>query len=111
MKQSSIHQHYRTLRTFCSWCIEPESPRAYPMRGMTMRIPKTFPRVPDEESVRRLLPACSTTFEGRRNKAFVAPLADSGLRITEALGLTIGKLNLMNLTVHVPLRKSGEDGI
>lgn len=52
-----------------------------------MRTPKTLPRVPEDETVRRLLTACPDTLEGRRNKVLVALLADSGLRISEALRL------------------------
>jgi integrase len=38
---------------------------------------------------RRLLAACPDKFEGRREKALVALLADSGLRISEGLRLRI----------------------
>jgi len=50
------------------------------MRGLRMKPPKTLPRVPEDDHVRRLLQACRGTFEGRRNRALVALLADSGLR-------------------------------
>lgn len=46
-----------------------------------MKLPKTLPRVPEDETIRKLLLACSETYEGRRNRALVALLADSGLPI------------------------------
>ncbi len=52
-----------------------------------MRIPRTLARVPEDDDVRRLLRRCPQTFEGRRNRALMAFLADSGLRISEALRL------------------------
>lgn len=59
------------------------------MRGLAMNVPKTLPIVPDDDAVRRLLAVCPDTFEGRRNRALVALLADSALRISEpcAFGL------------------------
>jgi integrase len=59
------------------------------MRGMTMSMPRTLPNVPEDDAVRRLLQDCSPTFQERRNRALVALLADSGLRISEALRLRI----------------------
>ena len=56
---------------------------------MTMRLPRVLQRVPEDQDVRRLLKACSQTFQERRNRALVALLADSGLRISEALRLRI----------------------
>ena len=54
------------------------------MRGLTMKAPRTLPRVPEDEAVRKLLLTCDPdTFEGRRNRALIALLADSGYTISE----------------------------
>jgi integrase len=53
------------------------------MRGITMKAPKTLPRVPDDVEVKRFLQACNDSWESRRNKLLVTLLADSGLRISE----------------------------
>ena len=59
-----------------------------------MRRARTLPRVPEDEEVRRLLLACDPeAFEGRRNRALVALLADSGLRASEALRLRVEDVN------------------
>jgi hypothetical protein len=47
MKPVSIHQHFRTLKTFFGWSSEVELLRANPMRGLTMRLP----RVPEDAEV------------------------------------------------------------
>ena len=47
-----------------------------------MKALKTLARVPEDDHVRKLLKACADTFEGRRNRALIALLADSGLRIS-----------------------------
>ncbi|MDR7418947.1 MAG: phage integrase N-terminal SAM-like domain-containing protein [Armatimonadota bacterium] len=85
----TVHQHYRCLKTFFTWCLDAGLLAEHPMRGLSMKAPKTLPTVPEDDDVRRLLLACPDTFEGRRNKALVALLADSGLRVSEALRLRI----------------------
>src|SRR3989304_6344899 len=58
MKPVSVHQAFRVLRTFCAWCARTGRLTTDPMAGLTMRVPKTLPRVPDDDAVRRLLAAC-----------------------------------------------------
>ena len=111
MKPVTLHQHFRTLRTFFKWCVEAGLLSETPMRGLIMRAPKTLPRVPEDETVQRLLAACPETFEGRRNKALVALLADGGLRISEAFRLRIEDVNFSTRTLSVRGGKGGKDGV
>ena len=111
LKPVSVHQHFRTLKTFFTWCVESGLLREHLMRGLTMKNPKTLPRVPEDEEVRGLLLACPDTAEGRRNKALVALLADSGLRISEALRLRIEDVNFASRTVNVRGGKGQKDGM
>ncbi len=76
-----------------------------------MLVPHTLPRVPEDDDVRRLLAACSDTFEGRRSKALIALLADSGLRISEAPRLRIEDLNFAVRTIAVRGGKGGKDDV
>ena len=107
----TVHKHFRALRAFCSWAHDvglfPESP----LRGLVMKAPRTLPRVPEDEHVRRILLACPETFEGRRNRALVATLADSGLRISEALRLRIESVNFAARTLMVRSGKGQKDSI
>jgi site-specific recombinase XerD len=111
MKPVSVHQHFRTLKTFLRWCHEAELVPADPAKGLSMRVPKTLPRVPDDEAVGKLLGACLDTYEGRRNKALVAILADSGLRISEALRLRIEDVSFAARTINVRGGKGQKDGV
>jgi integrase/recombinase XerC len=111
MKPVSVHQHFRTLKTFFAWASEVELLATNPMRGFAMRIPKTLPRVPEGGDVQKLLRACPDTFEGRRNRALIALLADSGLRVSEALHLRIEDVNFATRTLSVRGGKSGKDGV
>jgi site-specific recombinase XerD len=89
--RSTSHQHqaFRTLRTFFRWCMETGALADNPLRGFTMRTPKTLPTVPTDDELRAVLTACPTTLEGRRNRALILVLADSALRASEVLHLLV----------------------
>jgi len=70
MKPVSVHQHYRSLRTFFRSCVNVAFLHRDPMAGLSMKVPKALPKVPEVEDVKRLLDACAT----RRDKALVALL-------------------------------------
>jgi integrase/recombinase XerD len=108
---ASVHQHYRVLRTFFRWAVEAGLLTEDPMRGIGMRLPQSLPVVPEDDHIRGLLAACLDTYEGRRNKALIALLADSGLRISEALRLRIEDVNFATRTLLVLHGKGGKDGV
>ncbi len=86
---SHQHQAYRTLKTFFRWCVETGALAENPLRGFTMRTPKTLPDVPTEDELRAVLDTYPDTLEGIRNRALILALADSGLRASEALHLLV----------------------
>jgi integrase len=110
MKPISVHRHFRVLRTFSLWLARTGRLSADPMAGLVMRAPKTLPRVPDAEDVRRLLQACDTSFEGQRNRAVIMLLADSGLRREEARRLRVGDVDLTTRFIRVTQGKGQRDG-
>jgi site-specific recombinase XerD len=89
--RSASHQHqaYRTLKTFFRWCVETDTLSENPLRGFTMRTPKTLPDVPTDDELRAILAACSETLAGIRNRALILALADSALRASEVLRLLV----------------------
>jgi site-specific recombinase XerD len=89
--RSASHQHqaFRTLRTFFRWCNETGALTYYPLRGFTMRTPKTLPTVPTDDELRTVLGAWPVTLEGTRNRALILVLADSALRASEVLHLLV----------------------
>jgi site-specific recombinase XerD len=107
----TAHLHFSKLRAFFRWCEEATLLPDNPLRGLTMKEPKVLPRVPEDEDVRRLLLACPDTFEGRRNRALVSLLADSGLRISEALRLRIEDVSFTDRGLHVRGGKGQKDGL
>lgn len=111
MKPISVHRHYRLLRTFTRWLVRTGRLQTDPMSNFTMRLPKTLPSVPEDDDVRRLLEACSDTFEGRRNRALIGLAADSGIRKEEMRHLRVGDLDLARRLVYVRGGKGQKDGV
>lgn len=111
MRPISAHQHYRTLRTFFRWCVRTGHLTDDPMAAITMKAPKTLPRVPADDAVQALLLACPDTFEGVRNRALVTLLADSALRKEEARRLRVGDVDLRTRQVWVHQGKCRKDGV
>jgi site-specific recombinase XerD len=112
VKPISVHRTYRTLRTFCRWCVRTGRLSADPMAGLVMKLPRTLPRVPCDNDVRALLRACDpTTPEGLRNRAMIALLADSALRKEELRRLRVGDVDLTTRMIRVVAGKGQHDGI
>jgi site-specific recombinase XerD len=89
LSASRQHQAYRTLKTFLRWCVETGVLTDTPLRGFTMRTPKTLPDVPTEDELRAALAVCPDTLEGTRNRTLLLVLADSGLRAGEVVRLLV----------------------
>lgn len=111
IKPVSVHRHYRVLRTFCRWAVRSGRLDTDPLAGLAMRMPKTLPRVPSDEELRRLLAACPNTFAGRRNRLLIALAADSGLRKDELRRLRIGDMDVPTRTIRVHGGKGRKDGV
>ncbi len=59
--RSTSHQHqgFRVLRTFFRWCVETGVLTDIPLRGFSMRTPKTLPQVPTDDELCPFLLQCS----------------------------------------------------
>lgn len=109
---TTAHLHFSKVRAFFSWATDVGLLPSHPMRGLTMKAPQTLPRVPEDWEVSKLLNACpATTWEGARNRALVALLADSALRISEALHVRVGDVSFKAQTVRIRAGKGQRDGV
>jgi site-specific recombinase XerC len=109
-KPQTVHAYLTVTHRFLRWCVEADLLPTDPLAGFTVRLPKTLPRVPTTDEVRALLPACGTaTFEALRNRALVMLLADSGLRLSEALRLRAENLRFAERTIAVRGHDLGRD--
>jgi len=90
LKPSSLHRGVRALRTFFRWCVATGSLLEDPLRGLAIRLPKTLPVVPTEDELKAVLACCpAKTLLGKRNRALILVMADSGLRASEVLRLVV----------------------
>lgn len=89
LKPSTLQRGVRALRGFFGWCISTGALAENPLRGISIRLPKTLPTVPTEEEVRAVLSCCGQGFLGLRNRALILVLADAGLRASEVLSLLV----------------------
>ena len=55
---STVHQAYRSLKTFCRACIAVGALTSNPLAGLGIRTPKTLPQVPTEHELRTVLGCC-----------------------------------------------------
>jgi site-specific recombinase XerC len=95
MSPYTVHQAFRTLRTFFIWLVREEVIERNPMVKVDApRVPKHLvPRLDLDQSA-RLIEAIKATALPARNLALVALMLDSGLRIGEVIGLEIDALDL-----------------
>jgi site-specific recombinase XerD len=111
LSASSQHQAYRTLKTFFRFCAETHVLEETPLRGFTMRLPRTLPDAPTDEELCAVVQVCPDTFEGIRNRTVVLVLADSGLRAGEALRLVVEDWRPLDRGLFVRAGKGRKDRV
>ncbi|MDR7562796.1 MAG: tyrosine-type recombinase/integrase [Armatimonadota bacterium] len=111
VSHSTQHQAFRVFRVFFRWALNCGAMTSDPLRGFTMRTPKTLPQVPTVEEVRAVLASCPDTFEGVRNRAMILVLADSGLRANELLNLLVEHWSPADRSLFVRSGKGRKDRV
>ncbi|HLJ58962.1 MAG TPA: tyrosine-type recombinase/integrase, partial [bacterium] len=107
---NSLHQCYRTVKTFTRWCLALGVLRRNPLDGFVLKTPRTLPSVPSPEDVAALLKRCPATgFIGLRARAIVLFLADSGVRQSELRHLMIEHVDVSARTALVRGGKGAKD--
>jgi site-specific recombinase XerD len=103
---ASVKNRHDGIRQFFAWCEEEGevADGRNPMRHV--RPPKVIANPPDvlhDEQIRALLGACNgRTFEDRRDAALVWLMFDTGIRLAECAGLTLGDVDIADRReVHV----------
>ncbi len=93
LSASTIHQAYRSLKTFVRWLQAAGALDRSPLAGLSIGIPTTLPQVPTGEELRTVLDCCPSTLVGTRNHALILVMADAGLRASEVLRLLVEDWN------------------
>jgi integrase/recombinase XerD len=89
VSEATVHQAYRTLKTFARWCVAQGVVDRNPFADLRLRTPKTLPHVPTDAEVRALAEACGEGGTGVRNRCLVLVMADAGLRAAEVCNLLV----------------------
>jgi site-specific recombinase XerD len=107
-KPSTAATRHRHLRVFFGWLEEEGEVKETPMLRMKPpTIPEEPPEVLDAKDLQKLLKACAgRDFEARRDTAVVMLFADTGMRLSELAGLTLGDVDF-DLNVAMVLGKGG----
>lgn len=100
IKQVSVNSAARTLSAFCSWAFNEELLRTNPFKSERRRVefpkaPKTHIETISDADFRTLMKSCDrSTEKGRRDEAILALLYDTGVRVSELVGLKKDDLDM-----------------
>ena len=93
---ASLAGRVRTLRAFGSWVTREFELTSHPLAGLPVpRVPQLIVPSLRETDLHELLRATETSAHPERDRAIVLLLLDTGLRVSEAAGLRIGDVDLV----------------
>jgi len=109
---STLHQHYRTIRTWLNWCVKRGHIHKNPI--LAMRAPPVYRPVARHiglADIDRLLAASHHTRHPERDHAICMLFLDTGMRRKELADLRVTDLNLPEHMVTIHLGKMGRGRI
>jgi len=111
LSRSSIAIHMRSVRVFFNFLAREGIVERNPMRNVaTPKVPQTYPEVLSEEQIKRLLKVCNrSTWVGTRNYAMLLTFLDTGIRLSELIGLNLEDVDLQNWTIRVRNGKGSKE--
>jgi site-specific recombinase XerD len=116
-KPSSAWPYYKALRRLFNWGIEEGLVDESPVKDIHFKAPPPPPIQPyEQDELKRFLAICEldiktgARFTGLRNKAMLLLFIDSGLRLSELVGLNLVDMNLEQKWVRV-IGKGNKVGI
>ena len=109
----SVNGDIRTLRVFFNIMVEEGEVSESPMKGIRMmRVPETEVVTITAEQMRKLLQTPKvSTFVGRRDRCLMMVLYDTGMRLGEALSLTVENVDIDNFVIHIKHGKGGKNRV
>lgn len=88
---ATLGKHYKALSIYFTWALEEGEIREHPMAKMKRPImPEDEPSVIADDDIDRLIKSCNGhDFYARRDTAIIRLLLDTGIRVSELVGLKI----------------------
>jgi len=117
VSQATIHHYFVVLANFFNWAVREGFVGENPTAKMKVAKPKAKvvkPYTPEEIS--RMIGVCERDYEhnarflGSRNKAIILVLVDSGVRLSELIGMTLEDVNTLNGNIRV-MGKGGKERV
>jgi len=108
----TVHAYYRALRRFFNWLEKRRRlPGDNPMRMVeSPRLARRYPRGIEADDVERLLAAIDPDSRlGKRDRAIIMFLWDTGVRVSELCGLEMHDLNLIQRKALIRNGKGEKD--
>jgi len=106
----TIHQDFRSLRTFFYWCKREGYLTSSPMEGIKPpRLPQNLPKALSPGQIEMLLRAVKGTTHPQRNETIVRLFLDTGLRLSELINLDVGDVDLEQSAIIVRKGKGSKD--
>jgi len=111
LARSSIAIHMRSVCVFFNFLARERIVEKNPIQNVDIpKVPQTYPQVLAKEQTKRLLKACNrSTWVGTRNYAMLLTFLDTGIRLSELIGLNLEDVNLRNWTIRVRNGKGGKE--
>jgi len=98
LRISTVRTRLACIIAFLHYLMEQEViPSSVLKRGIKLKLPETLPRAINPADVRKLLSVIDDT----RDRALILLLLRTGIRIGEALGLTLNDLDIQGRKVHL----------
>jgi integrase/recombinase XerC len=96
------HRYYREVDCFFNWLVTAGYLTSSPFAKIhNVRLPQRIVRPYTLSDIRLLLAACPATPQGRRDRAILLTLLDTGLRVSELAQLTLDDLDMATMRLRV----------
>jgi site-specific recombinase XerD len=112
---ATVHHYFVVLANFFNWLVREGFVSESPMARVRVARPKSRVVKPyTQEEIRRMIAVCDCDYEhnarflGSRNKAIILVLLDSGVRLSELIGIRLEDVNTSNGNIRVMGKGSKE---
>jgi len=109
--RGTIRIRMRAIRCFCNFMEREGIVETSPMKGVDIpKVPVRYPEIISKEQARRFLGATRrSTWTGKRNAAILTTFLDTGLRLSELIGLNLEDVDLRALTIRIRSGKGDKE--
>lgn len=100
-----VHACYRALKTFLYWWedeIEPENWKNPIRKVKAPKVPKTQLQPVKIATIQKMVETCGSSFTGKRDKALLLCLLDTGVRAAELCTMNIEDLDRVYCSILIP---------